>query len=316
MGLETGTYLNDLVVTNPVGASDLKQYGDDHLRLVKTVLKNTFPNMTGAFGRVVNKNINYTILSSDASVLFLCNALATYSLPAAASVGNGFSFTAVNTDTTVDPGPGPTLTIDPSGAELISGASTITVMKSQGVRVTCTGTAWVAEYFWYTSPLDKTNSWNGTQTFVSANISLLNQTGLASLNLVGITGGLTVYSGGVNFNTPVTISAFTMFHSAVIMKASASDLASGATIDLGAVVGNLVHISGTTTTTAVTMYAGQQTWCIADAAWPLTYHATNLKLNTGGANYTCAAGDRILFMKDAAGVVYGTIHKQDGTAVV
>lgn len=48
MGLEVATYINQLVTTNPVGASDPVSQGDDHLRLLKTVLKNTFPNLTGA----------------------------------------------------------------------------------------------------------------------------------------------------------------------------------------------------------------------------------------------------------------------------
>lgn len=48
MGLETGTYISDLVATNPVGAVDPKSQGDDHIRLIKSVLKNTFPNFTGA----------------------------------------------------------------------------------------------------------------------------------------------------------------------------------------------------------------------------------------------------------------------------
>jgi hypothetical protein len=42
MALETGTYVNDLVITNPP-SGDPKSQGDDHLRLIKTVLKNTFP---------------------------------------------------------------------------------------------------------------------------------------------------------------------------------------------------------------------------------------------------------------------------------
>jgi hypothetical protein len=49
MGLETATYIQDLVVTNPVGPSDTKAQGDDHLRLIKTVLKNSFPNLVSAF---------------------------------------------------------------------------------------------------------------------------------------------------------------------------------------------------------------------------------------------------------------------------
>lgn len=46
MGLESATYINDLVTTNPVGASDPRSQGDDHLRLLKSVLKASFPNMT------------------------------------------------------------------------------------------------------------------------------------------------------------------------------------------------------------------------------------------------------------------------------
>lgn len=46
MGLETGTYISDLVTTNPLG-SDNKSQGDDHIRLIKQVIKNTFPNITG-----------------------------------------------------------------------------------------------------------------------------------------------------------------------------------------------------------------------------------------------------------------------------
>lgn len=47
MALETGTFISDLVVTNPTG-SDPLAFADDHLRLLKTTIKNTFPNVTGA----------------------------------------------------------------------------------------------------------------------------------------------------------------------------------------------------------------------------------------------------------------------------
>lgn len=47
MALEVATYINGLDVTNPT-ATDPKSQGDDHLRLVKTALKATFPNVTGA----------------------------------------------------------------------------------------------------------------------------------------------------------------------------------------------------------------------------------------------------------------------------
>ena len=47
MALETGTYISDLVVTNPT-AADAKSQGDDHLRLIKSAIKNTFTAITGA----------------------------------------------------------------------------------------------------------------------------------------------------------------------------------------------------------------------------------------------------------------------------
>ena len=47
MGLETGTYISDLVVSNPAATDGLAQ-ADDHLRLIKSTIKNTFPNVTGA----------------------------------------------------------------------------------------------------------------------------------------------------------------------------------------------------------------------------------------------------------------------------
>lgn len=47
MGLETGTYISDLVATNPTG-SDNASTADDHCRLIKSTVKATFPNVSGA----------------------------------------------------------------------------------------------------------------------------------------------------------------------------------------------------------------------------------------------------------------------------
>jgi hypothetical protein len=57
MGLESTTYINGLVSTNPVGATDVVAAGDDHIRLIKTTLKNTFPNVTGAMS-ATQDNLN------------------------------------------------------------------------------------------------------------------------------------------------------------------------------------------------------------------------------------------------------------------
>jgi hypothetical protein len=47
MGLETGTYIDSLNSSNPLG-TDAKSAGDDHIRLIKSTVKATFPNLTGA----------------------------------------------------------------------------------------------------------------------------------------------------------------------------------------------------------------------------------------------------------------------------
>lgn len=46
-GLETGTYISDLVAANPL-SSDLASTADDHIRLLKSTIKTTFPNINNA----------------------------------------------------------------------------------------------------------------------------------------------------------------------------------------------------------------------------------------------------------------------------
>lgn len=55
----TGTdkFINDLVITNPVGSTDAKASLDDHIRGLKNVLKNTFGYLTGAL-TVTHAEIN------------------------------------------------------------------------------------------------------------------------------------------------------------------------------------------------------------------------------------------------------------------
>ena len=47
MALESTTFINGLVATNPTG-TDPRSQGDDHIRLVKSAVAATFPNITGA----------------------------------------------------------------------------------------------------------------------------------------------------------------------------------------------------------------------------------------------------------------------------
>jgi len=100
-----------------------------------------------------------------------------------------------------------------------------------------------------------------------------------------------------------------------IVQAAGASIASATAVNLTTATGNTVVITGTTTSTSLTMSTGQQMILLPSGAWPLTYHATTMNIN-GGVSYTCAAGDRLYCVKDSAGVIRVTVLKQDGTAVV
>lgn len=96
--------------------------------------------------------------------------------------------------------------------------------------------------------------------------------------------------------------------------AATADVASAAAIDLTGVTGRVSRVTGSVPTSEFTMNVGQWHVCIAAGAWVLNYHSANNKLNTGGGNYTCAEGDRVLVVKDNSGTIQATIYKADGSA--
>lgn len=124
MGLESATYVDDLNSANPT-ATDQKSQGDDHLRLLKAVLKATFPNSTKAFRfpDTVAKTAAYTTVLTDHNKLILCDATTaafTITLLAAATATAGHTLEIKKTDTS-----GNAVTIDGNAAETIDGATTL-----------------------------------------------------------------------------------------------------------------------------------------------------------------------------------------------
>ena len=57
MGLETASYISELVDTNPVVGDPVGE-GDDHLRLIKTVLQTQFPNLTAGAVNTTQTEVN------------------------------------------------------------------------------------------------------------------------------------------------------------------------------------------------------------------------------------------------------------------
>lgn len=114
MGLETATYVSDLDASNPL-ASDKKNQGDDHFRLIKTVLKTSLPNLSRAFRipEVVAKTANYSALVTDDQKTILCDVSAgaiNINLPAGLPFG-GWTIRVIKTDFSVNP----VFVVPPSG---------------------------------------------------------------------------------------------------------------------------------------------------------------------------------------------------------
>ena len=79
-----------------------------------------------------------------------------------------------------------------------------------------------------------------------------------------------------------------------------ADIASAATINLTTATGNLVHITGTTTITAITIPSGAEREIVFDGILTLTHNAVSLIL-PGGANITTAPGDVATVRGDGGG---------------
>ena len=135
MALETGSFIDDLTITNPLGA-DAKNEGDDHIRLIKKVLKATFPGMGGAAWRVQTKTGTYTVAASDNMTTLNCTTALTLNLTAAATLGNQHLFYVMAN--------GGAITIDPDGAETVNGSATLVLSDGETAVVVCTGSAFLA----------------------------------------------------------------------------------------------------------------------------------------------------------------------------
>lgn len=105
MALEVGTYLNDLTTSWPVGSTDFIAQGDDHIRLLKSVIKNSFPGQ------------NFPIASKDATET-TANAYDVTLSPAPAAYVKYMAVTAVLSGSNDNTGE-PTLNVNSLGAKTI-----------------------------------------------------------------------------------------------------------------------------------------------------------------------------------------------------
>jgi hypothetical protein len=134
MGIEVATFLSQLVPANPP-PGDSKTEGDDHLRLIKQSLQNTFPNGSKAFyfpdsSAAVAGTVNVVAADENTTIpVDATGGVRTVNLPG--GVNDGFQVTLFKSDSSVN-----AVTIDPAGATLINGQGTLT-LDSPFESITC-----------------------------------------------------------------------------------------------------------------------------------------------------------------------------------
>lgn len=117
----------------------------------------------------------------------------------------------------------------------------------------------------------------------------------------------------LNSNIPSNLSVATLAVSGVsnltglvtlgaaVNEFKGTNIASATTTDIGAAVGNFVHITGTVTITGLgTIQAGTRREVVFDGILTLTHNGTSLIL-PGAANITTAAGDSATFESEGSG---------------
>ena len=142
MGLESVTYVQDLTTSNPT-ASDLRAQGDDHIRAIKTALRNTFPTARNIF----RFPISVALQTSDpapsvtsAGTLYPMNAEAaarTITLPAGSGLYDGWEIEIVKADHSNF-----AVTIAVTGSDTVNGYSSLVLwQRYQHARVRWCNTA-------------------------------------------------------------------------------------------------------------------------------------------------------------------------------
>lgn len=135
---------------------------DSSDNLIDTV-DNVVGEAANAFGGTYRTITTNTSVTADyANNILECTSAVTLSLLDVATATEGFLFTVKNTS-------GGNVIIDPDAAELIDGASTLTIPDDTSALIVCTGTAWTSLF--YNNILPNDNTFTGANTF-SGDVSM------------------------------------------------------------------------------------------------------------------------------------------------
>jgi len=145
MALESATYIDGLVATNPVSTDPLSS-ADDHMRLIKATLKNTFPNITGAITAdhsEINTLDGYTGTTADFNYLVTLNATGVtdteYSYLSGATSNLQAQISGISTSLVNDPTPTLGADLDTDGNAITFGSWTISIDGSNNLSFAYAG---------------------------------------------------------------------------------------------------------------------------------------------------------------------------------
>lgn len=279
MPLETGTHIADLVATNPI-SNDAVGQGDDHLRLIKSVLQATLPNFGGAFGRVNAVTAGRTVLSTDNTTIMQIPAGGatlshTFSLPALSSITAGFYFDIYTQ------GRDDLATLVPTGGATIEGQAQLILGPQVHARVFYNGTNWRVQAAVPVQATTGNAKINGALSISGAATlnSTLTVSGAAVLqSTLNILGGATLsstltVSGAVTMASTLSVSGVATFKSAVSCSAGAT-IGGNLTVSGAAVFGGGVTVGGTLTTSGAVVVGGTVTVLGGQVAFPATQNAS------------------------------------------
>lgn len=191
--------------------------------------------------------------------------------------------------------------IDQNKGADVASAATIDLDAATGNYVHVTGTTTITAIT-LTSGAERTVVFDGSLTLTHNATTLI----LDGANIQTAAGDKATFRGDGSGNVRLI--------SYVRATNKGADIASAATINLDAATGELVHVTGTTTITAVTLASGRRVEVVFDGALTLTHHSTNNNL-PGAANITTAAGDRAVYWGDGSTVRCVSYVKASGQVV-